>query len=163
MTRSLCPDRNSSINQLSDGLLWNFVQACIVCRGGVYICGSERNNSTTSGSLAMKFTSDVQCPFMNMTQVIVWLFPLVPRTFLFLSFFFNICSPKSKGHCLSGVYNLKREQHPLSSDPRFDCGKTCHIEKKKTFNRGKKTHKNVRDLRRSHRGGIPLPGQTEMQ
>ena len=88
MTRSLCPDRNSSINQLSDGLLWNFVQACIVCRGGVYICGSERNNSTTSGSLAMKFTSDVQCPFMNMTQVIVWLFPLVPRTFLFLSFFF---------------------------------------------------------------------------
>ena len=38
-------------------------------------------------------------------------------------------SPKSQSHCLSGLYNLCSEQHPLSLDPRLEWGKTCNTEK----------------------------------
>ena len=33
---------------------------------------------------------------------------------------FYLYSPKSQSHCLSGLYNLYSEQHPLSLDPRFE-------------------------------------------
>ena len=67
---------------------------------------------------------------------------------------FYLYSPKSQSHCLSGLYNLYSEQHPLSLDPRFELGKTSHVDGKKN---------NGRNLRKSHRGGIPLPGWTDMQ
>ena len=48
---------------------------------------------------------------------------------------FYLYSPKSQSHCLSVLYNLYSEQHPLSLDPRFEWGKTSHVdgEKKKTM------------------------------
>ena len=75
---------------------------------------------------------------------------------------FYLYSPKSQSHCRSGLYNLYSEQHPLSLDLRFDWGRTSHVDgEKKPFNRVKKN--DGRNLWKSHRGGIPLPGRTDMQ
>ena len=38
-----------------------------------------------------------------------------------------IYMPKSQWHCLNGLYNLYNEQYPLSLDPWFEWGKTCHV------------------------------------
>ena len=37
-------------------------------------------------------------------------------------------SPKSQLHHLNGSYSLYSEWHPLSLDPRFEWGKTCHVD-----------------------------------
>ena len=62
--------------------------------------------------------------------------------------------PKSQSHCVNGLYNLYSEQHPLSIGPHFEWGKMYHIDKKEKIEN---------NLRKSHRGQIPLPGQTDMQ
>ena len=55
-----------------------------------------------------------------------------------------IYSSKTQSHCLSGLYNLCSEQHPLSLHPQFQWGKTCHIDKNKTLFTGGDT--DVRNL-----------------
>ena len=46
---------------------------------------------------------------------------------------FYLYSPKSQSHCLNGLYSLYSEQHPLSLDPRFEWGKTSHVDGKYHF------------------------------
>lgn len=50
-------------------------------------------------------------------------------------------SQKSKSNCLSRLYNLYSEPHPLCLDPRTEWGKTCHVEKETPLKRKKKPRK----------------------
>ena len=58
-----------------------------------------------------------------------------------------------------GFIQIKSQSHCLS--PRFDWGKTCHVEKRNNLLTEKK--KDGRNLRKCYWGGIPLPGRTGMQ
>ena len=47
---------------------------------------------------------------------------------------FYLYSSKSQSHFLNGLYNLYSEWHPLSLDPWFEWGTTCHVDgEKKTM------------------------------
>ena len=74
---------------------------------------------------------------------------------------FYLYNPKSQSQ---SQWALQSVQWMTSSlNPRFEWGNTCNIEreKKKTLNRGgKKVGGNLRNI---HKGGIPLPGLTDMQ
>lgn len=43
----------------------------------------------------------------------------------------HLYSLKSQSHCLSGIYNLYNQWHPLSLDSWVELGKTCHIDGEK--------------------------------
>ena len=57
-------------------------------------------------------------------HMILWLWLILLLLLLWLSRHSYYYCEKSQSHCLSWPYNVCSEQHPLSSDPRFDWGAT---------------------------------------
>ena len=103
--------------------------------------------------------SNSLCGFFSNNSLHVW--ALWPEYMLVKPENVLSYSQKSQSHWLSGLYNLYSGQHSLSLDARFRWGKTCYTEKEKMLLTGEQNDE--RNLRKRHRGGVPLPGLTDVE